>query len=145
MPTTILVADDDPDILEVITVLLTQEGYQTVACSNGLKALQQIDAQRPALAIIDLSMPLMDGSELIQHIRRQPGPPLPVILMTAFINSTALDALQVDAYLAKPFDLEELLAHVQTFAGPPEGSATVEATSNSFSRFSAREGPSLLH
>ncbi|HEY7127993.1 MAG TPA: response regulator [Ktedonobacterales bacterium] len=144
MPTTILVADDDPDILEVITVLLTQEGYQIVACSNGLKALQQIDVQRPALAIIDLSMPVMDGSELIQRIRRQPGPQLPIILMTAFINLTMLEALQVDAYLAKPFDLEELLTHVQIFAGPPESSAAVEATSNRFSRLPSREGP-LLH
>ena len=145
MPTTILVADDDPDILEVITILLTQEGYQAVACSNGLIALQQIDAQRPALAIIDLSMPVMDGSEVIQRIRQQPGPQLPVILMTAFINLTVLETLQVEAYLAKPFDLEELLAHVQTLAGPPESSAAVEATSNRFSRLPSRDGPSLLH
>jgi CheY-like chemotaxis protein len=144
MPNTILIADDDPDILEVITALLTQEGYHTVACRNGLKALQQIDTQRPALAIIDLSMPVMDGKELIQRIRQDPGPYLPVILMTASIHLPAPEALQADAYLAKPFDLEELLTHVLTFAGPPESSTTVEATGYRSWR-PTREGPPLLH
>jgi CheY-like chemotaxis protein len=144
MPISILVADDDPDILEVITALLTQEGYQTVACSNGLLALQQIYTQRPALAIIDLSMPVMDGKELIQRIRQEPGPHLPIILTTASIQPSALEGLQVDAYLAKPFDLEELLTHVLTFVGQPESNTTVKATSGG-SWCPAREGPSLLH
>ncbi len=144
MPIRILVADDDADILEVITALLTQEGYQTIACSNGLAALQQIHTQRPALAIIDLAMPVMDGKEVIRRIRQGTGPYLPIILMTASIHVPTLETLQVDAYLAKPFDLEELLTHVLTFAGPPEDTTAVKATSPHI-RSSSREGPSLLH
>jgi two-component system response regulator MprA len=145
MPPTILVADDDPDILEVITTLLTQEGYQTIACANGLLALQQIALQRPALAIIDLSMPVMDGKEVILHLHQAPGPRLPVILMSASIYLPAQEKLQVEAYLAKPFDLEELLFHVLALAGQPEARETEEARASVFSRPPPRDGPASLH
>ena len=113
MPGTILIADDDPDILELITALLTAEDFQTVVCGDGMAALHIIRTQRPALAIIDLGMPLMNGYELIERLRAEPGEPLPVIAMSAAMYEPSPDQLQADAYLAKPFDLEELLEHVK--------------------------------
>lgn len=113
MTATVLVADDDPDILDLITALLTEEGFQTIACRDGLAALHSIRTQRPALAIIDLAMPVMDGLELIARLSKEPGDSIPVIAMSAALYAPPSDHLQVDAYLAKPFDLEELLEQVQ--------------------------------
>lgn len=113
MTAPVLVADDDPDILDLITALLNQEGFQTVTFSDGLAALHWIRTQRPALAIIDLSMPVLDGRELIERLRKEPGDPLPVIAMSASIYDPPSELLQADAYLTKPFDLEELLEQVK--------------------------------
>lgn len=116
MTATILIADDDPDILELITALLTEEGFHTVGFNDGLAALHHIRAKRPAVAIIDLAMPVMDGRELIERLRQEPGPPLPVIAMSAAFHSSSLQPLEVEAYLTKPFDLEELLEQVNYFS-----------------------------
>lgn len=116
MTAMILIADDDPDILELITALLTEEGFHTVGFSDGLAALHHIRAQRPAVAIIDMAMPVMDGRELIERLRQEPGPPLPVIAMSAAFHPSSIQPLEVEAFLTKPFDLEELLEHVQYFS-----------------------------
>jgi DNA-binding response OmpR family regulator len=132
MPGPVLIADDDPDILELLTALLTEEGFQTVVCGDGLAALHLIRTRRPALAIIDLGMPLMNGYELIERLRAEPGEPFPVIAMSAAMYEPSLDQLQVDAYLAKPFDLEELLEHVKyltSHQSAPDLQDTPEQTS----------------
>ncbi|HEU5369046.1 MAG TPA: response regulator [Ktedonobacterales bacterium] len=128
MPGTVLIADDDPDILELITALLTEEGFQTVICGDGIEALHLIRTQRLALAIIDLTMPLMSGYELIERLRAEPGEPLPVIAMSATIYGPSPDQLQVDAYLAKPFDLEELLEHVKYLASRESAPETLNTS-----------------
>ncbi len=116
MIATVLVANNDPDLLDLITALLSAEGFQTVACRDGLAALRAIRTQRPALAIIDLALPIMDGHELIQRLHQEPGDPLPVIALSAAL-STPLDELpQVNASLTRPIDLEELLEHVKYLA-----------------------------
>lgn len=116
MTATILIADDDPDILELINALLTEEGFHTVGFNDGLAALHYIRAQRPAVAIIDMAMPVMDGRELIERVRQEPGPPLPIIAMSAAFHPSSIQPLEVDAYLTKPFDLEELLEQVHYFS-----------------------------
>ncbi len=112
MAAIVLIVDDDPDVLELISALLNEEGFQTVTCRDGLAALQAFTTRRPALAIIDLAMPIMTGYELIERLRTAPGQPLPIIAISSAMYAPAPDRLQVDDYLAKPFDLEELLAHV---------------------------------
>lgn len=116
MTKTVLIADDDPDILDLIGALLAEEGFQTLAFTDGLAALHAIRTERPALAIIDLAMPVMDGWELIQRLRDEPGERLPIIAMSASMYAPPEDQLQVDAYLSKPFDLEELVEHVRHLA-----------------------------
>ena len=119
MAALILIADDDPDVLELISALLEEEGFQTVTCRDGLEALHAITIHRPALAIIDLAMPIMTGYELIERLRAALGQPFPMIAISSAMYAPPPDQLQVDAYLAKPFDLEELLAHVTYLAQQP--------------------------
>ncbi len=112
MAATVIVVDDDPTMRDLLSALLSEAGLQTIACSDSLSALHAIRTQRPALAIIDLAMPVMDGRELIEHVRQEPGKPLPVIALSGAAYTPPDDSLQVDAYLTRPLDLEELLEQV---------------------------------
>src|SRR5690349_20670353 len=142
MTATILIADDDPDILELITALLTEEGFHTVGFNDGLAALHHIRAQRPAVAIIDMAMPVMDGRELIERLRQEPGPPVPVIAMSAAFHPSSIQPIEVDAYLTKPFDLEELLGHVQYFSSHQSAlpSSNSDTSTDTYSLIPVRPG-----
>lgn len=111
---TILVAEDDLALQRMMCAFLGLNGYQAIPASNGEEALSQIDRTMPDLVIADVMMPVMDGWELTQELRRA-YPLLPIMLVTA--RTTLEDkrtgfACGADDYLTKPVDLDELLLHV---------------------------------
>ncbi|WP_088891691.1 response regulator transcription factor [Leptolyngbya ohadii] len=117
MPLTILVADDDPGTCLAVSDYLELKGYSVIAAENGLKALNLVDRYKPHLLVTDVTMPQMDGYELVRQVRLKPEfRLLPVIFLTAR-NDTheRIRGYQLggDAYLAKPFELEELGAVVR--------------------------------
>lgn len=109
----ILLADDDPDILEVVSVLLASEGYRVDAARDGLKALAL--ARHPFdLAILDVMMPKASGLEVCERLRLSSNAPI------LFLTARSQDADKVaglaaggDDYLVKPFSTPELLARVK--------------------------------
>lgn len=108
---TILVVDDDQDILKLISMRLNAAGYDTVAASDGEQALTMISLKRPDLIVSDLRMPTMDGMALLDAVHRL-HPTLPMIILTAHGSiPDAVHATQHGAYsfLTKPFDSQELL------------------------------------
>ncbi len=108
---TILVVDDDQDILKLISMRLTATGYNTVAASNGEQAMAAISLKRPDLIVSDLRMPAMDGMALLDAVHKR-HPTLPMIILTAHGSiPDAVHATQQGAYsfLTKPFDSQELL------------------------------------
>jgi len=110
----ILLVDDDPDLLQLITLRLSSAGYRVSTAASGEEALGKLAARRPDVVITDLRMDGMDGLALFDRIRTD-APSLPVILLTAHGTvPDAVDATQrgVFAFLTKPFDGHELLAHV---------------------------------
>ena len=110
----ILLVDDDPDLLQLISLRLTSAGYRVSTAASGEEALGKLSARRPDVVITDLRMDGMDGLALFERIRHE-SPSLPVILLTAHGTvPDAVDATQrgVFAFLTKPFDGHELLAHV---------------------------------
>ncbi|NJL35784.1 MAG: response regulator transcription factor [Leptolyngbyaceae cyanobacterium RM2_2_4] len=117
MPLTILVADDDPGTRLSISDYLELSGYLVVSAEDGRKALSMVDQYQPHLIVTDITMPQMDGYELVRQVRRQPAfRLLPVIFLTARTNTQErILAYQLgcDAYLPKPFDLEELGAVIR--------------------------------
>lgn len=117
MPLTILVADDDLGTRLSISDYLELCGYSVVSADNGRKALDVVDQAHPHLVVTDITMPLMDGYELVRQVRRQPAfRLLPVIFLTARTNvEERIRGYQLgcDAYLPKPFELEELGAIVR--------------------------------
>jgi two-component system, NtrC family, response regulator GlrR len=107
----ILLVDDDPDLLKLLSIRLESAGYPVVAASSAEQALAKIALARPRAVITDLRMAGMDGMALFQHLHGQ-DPSLPVIVLTA--HGTIPDAVQatqqgVFGYLTKPFDARELL------------------------------------
>src|SRR5579871_1705854 len=110
----ILAADDDPQLLRLVTRNLQLEGYEVVAVSDGQQALDQIEAQRFDAVILDVMMPKLDGFTVCQRVREFSS--LPIIIVTARGQDQdkvrGLD-LGADDYLTKPFSVEELLARVR--------------------------------
>jgi len=124
----ILLVDDDPDLLKLITLRLTSAGYHVRTADSGETALATIAVERPATVITDLRMPGIDGMQLFEAIHRQ-HPALPVIILTAHGTiPDAVDATQrgVFGFLTKPFDSQDLLQKVaaarELSGGEPAGS-----------------------
>jgi two-component system, OmpR family, alkaline phosphatase synthesis response regulator PhoP len=110
----VLVADDDPDILLLITVTLERDGYDVIAAKDGLGALEAAMERVPHLVLLDLMMPGLDGYEVTRRLRGEPTTKdLPIVIVTAAAEesqaATALEA-GADAYMKKPFSPRELLA-----------------------------------
>lgn len=114
----VLVADDDPAIVGVLTSALEDEGYRVVT-TMGADTLRLAIILRPDVVLLDISMPGMDGVEVCQRLHQNPATAhIPVILMTARHDLSALArGAKADSALTKPFDLEELYATVERVAG----------------------------
>ncbi|MBX0330139.1 sigma-54 dependent transcriptional regulator [Oscillochloris sp. ZM17-4] len=113
---TILIADDEAPIREMLQDILEQEGARTILAGTGSEALAALSAEiQPDVAILDVRMPPPDGLAVLQQIRSK-GIDLPVLIITAQDSSTmTIEAMQRGAYdyLAKPFDTDEILHTVQ--------------------------------
>lgn len=113
----VVVADDDPEILALVTDVLEEAGYSVEAVGDGLRALTSICADPPAVALLDIAMPEMRGDETLRHLRAE-GVDVPVIIMTADRNPQRFLALGATAVLPKPFSLTELLAVIARAHSP---------------------------
>jgi CheY-like chemotaxis protein len=121
MMPTILVVDDEMPIRELISHLLADAGYRVSSAPNGRQALQLAERERLDLVLTDLMMPQVDGAELCRRLKAQaPTRNVPVVVMSAVHRRQGQEML-ADEFVGKPFDLDELLALVERFAGPPDG------------------------
>jgi CheY-like chemotaxis protein len=100
----VLVVDDERGIVTLLSDLLADEGYRVVSAFDGISALQRIRDEQPDLVLADIMMPRLDGLSLLNRIREEHGA-VPVVLMSAAVTPITREA----PYIAKPFDLDELL------------------------------------
>ena len=110
----ILVVDDDPGILKLVSLNLELEGYQVLTASDGKSALQIVENDQPTLVILDIMMTGMDGFQVCQRIREFSE--VPIIMLTAKGRvEDVIHGLDVgaDDYVVKPFSTDELLARVR--------------------------------
>jgi CheY-like chemotaxis protein len=110
--TTILVVDDESTIRELLTAVLTDEGYAVLTAENGGQALDVIRSEEPHVVIMDIMMPVLDGRRVVEEIERLDIKRKPrVVLMSAAIRAARQGAGYVE-FLPKPFDLHDLLATI---------------------------------
>src|SRR5688500_12629548 len=118
MRDTILVVDNEPDILRFVDVNLRLEGFDVVTAGDGEDALQMAFELRPAIIVLDVMMPKKDGFEVCRRLRADARTRMiPVIILTA--KTTMIDKVVgltagADDYVLKPFDPIELVARVRT-------------------------------
>lgn len=111
----VLVADDDPSILEILKLGFRTKGYEVITASDGKSAIQAIEQNRPDLLVLDIEMPHLTGIEVLRHLRKD-WPTLPVVIMTAHGTiSLAVEAMKEGAteFITKPFEMEQLLLVIQ--------------------------------
>jgi len=113
--TRVLVVDDDASILDTVTAILAQEGFAVTGAASGEEALALLRTWHPTLVLLDMRMPVMDGWT-VARLMRENGMRTPIVVMTAAENARRwADEIGADAYLAKPFALDDLLDVVERF------------------------------
>jgi two-component system chemotaxis response regulator CheY len=109
----ILVVDDDPSIRQTVREILDLEGYPVETAADGREALRLVERHEPSLVLLDMRMPELDGWGFAREIRER-GIELPILVMTAAENARSWAAeIGADGYVAKPFELDELLAAIE--------------------------------
>ena len=115
--TTIVCVEDDPEMIDLIRLILTRQGYEVIGANGGREGLTIIREKQPDLVLLDLMMPDMDGWEVYQQMRDdETTRHIPVIIVTAKAQGVdkmlALQIAKVDDYITKPFGPAELLTSV---------------------------------
>ncbi len=114
-----LVVDDERDIREAVSEVLKEEGYEVLDANDGAEALRQLRAHHPAVVLLDLMMPGMNGWEFCAARKSEPDlSTIPVIVISALGRVSGIDA---QAFLQKPFELEALVSAVRRYAGDDGG------------------------
>ncbi len=128
MPT-VLVVDDDVKLLKMLQRTLTYESLQVVTAQNGEEALNQVDACKPDLIILDWMMPKMDGLTVVQELRAEKNPALILMLTARDALENRVEGLEsgADDYLVKPFAPTELVARVHALLRRTDSKSTKEA------------------
>jgi DNA-binding response OmpR family regulator len=113
----VVVADDAEDVLTLVKATLTRAGYDVVTAGDGEAALEAIRAHRPAVVVLDVSMPKLDGLEVLSRMRDDPEHAnVPVVLLSALAQESDVSrgyAAGASQYVRKPFSPRELIAIVE--------------------------------
>ena len=114
----ILVADDEPQVLDVVTRILDGAGHRVLSAIDGEEALRRVYETHPDLVLLDIRMPRKDGATVAQQMRDDPRTrDIPVVFLTGLIRTAEADQrggrTGRNLFLAKPFDADELLRMVE--------------------------------
>ena len=117
----ILVVDDEPEILEVVESRLKANGYDVVTARDGVQAVERLNEALPALIILDVMMPQVDGFKVLEVLKTHPRTSeIPIIMLTSkgeMHNILKAQELKAVDYLIKPFKSEEIMATVRKNLG----------------------------
>ena len=113
----VLVVDDEPQVVWVLEFSLQGWGYETFSAHDGMEALDQIRRHHPELMVLDVMMPRMDGWSVLEELVKLPREERPrIVMLTALATATdraRAERLGADAFVAKPFDMEQLVGVLQ--------------------------------
>ena len=114
----ILVVDDEPNIVQTLQDRLEMNDYRVVTACNGKDGLEKAISEKPDIVLLDVIMPVMDGHEMLEHLRKtEEGRDISVIMLTARSQNNDIaraTACGIEDYIVKPFDLSELLEKIES-------------------------------
>jgi CheY-like chemotaxis protein len=115
----VLVVDDHPDAVNILTMILQKRGYQTVSAQDGVEALQKIQDESPELVLLDVMMPKMDGYDVCRAVKADPKTcHIPIVMLSARTDAASkergLDLGAAD-YIAKPIDPAKTLEKIKKY------------------------------
>jgi DNA-binding response OmpR family regulator len=124
-PKTILLMDDDPDILAAMQLVFARHGYRVVTATDGSAGIAVAEQEKPDVVVVDMMMPKKSGFLVVEHLKRDRTAAPPVVMITA--NGSGrhrayAELLGVDDYLCKPFAMEKLIESVERLSS---GSASL--------------------
>lgn len=109
----VLLIDDEPDNLTVVSKVLTMQGVKTVAAEDGKTGLKLANEEKPTIVLLDISMPVMNGFAVLEKLREQSSfDQVPIIALTALAMPGERERIKeagFDGYISKPFDIFELI------------------------------------
>lgn len=112
--TSILIVDDEADILLALEMILADEGFQVRTARNGKEALERLAERRPDVILLDVMMPVMSGPDTIRHMKADPEyRNIPIVLMSAVLPRFKREDFPWDAFLRKPFEISDILVTLQ--------------------------------
>jgi two-component system phosphate regulon response regulator PhoB len=127
MVESILIVDDEQDVVDLVAFNLQRAGYKTVSAHDGATALQRAREQQPALVVLDLMLPGMDGTEICKRLKAEPKTAsIPIIMLTAKaeeVDRVVGLELGADDYVTKPFSPRELVLRVKSILRRAKGEA----------------------
>jgi DNA-binding response OmpR family regulator len=143
----ILIVDDDPDMVKLLQLGLTDAGYSTRTAGTGKEALQKANRSLPDLVVLDLLLPEMNGFSVCQRLRQKPATAaIPILMITAlageFPRLVGAEA-GANAYLNKPFGMEELISSVGDLLDRRSSPSKVLAVSSALPIAEAFPAPSI--
>ena len=120
MSKTVMIVDDEPDLLKVMSFGLKMAGYKAITCSNSEQAVELINKEKPDLVLLDLLMPKMSGEDICKIVKSdQKLKHIPVVFLTAILCETKekIESIGADGYLEKPFEPEKLMEKIKELIG----------------------------
>jgi DNA-binding response OmpR family regulator len=116
----VLIVDDNADLVELMRMVLADAGYVTRCARDGRQALDAVARAKPALVLLDMLMPVMNGWDCARELRKRYGSSIPIVIATAAEHAGArASEVAADDVLPKPFDTRELVSMVERHLGPP--------------------------
>lgn len=110
----VLVVDDDPDLRELMKLLLEGAGYGVETASDGKEALERVSLRRPSVVLLDMKMPGMNGWQFAEELRRVYDRRVPIVVVTAAENARkTAGEIGAEGFLGKPFELDDVLSLVE--------------------------------
>ncbi len=115
--------EDEPEMIDLVRLILGRRGFSVIGANGGVEGLETVRREEPDLVLLDLMMPDMDGWEVYQQMKADPGlRDIPVVVVTAKAQSIdkvlGLHIAKVDDYITKPFGPQELLESVEKILAP---------------------------
>jgi DNA-binding response OmpR family regulator len=114
----ILIVDDEADLISTVQCHIKWYGYDVITATNGKEGLEKAVNEKPDLVLLDISMPVMNGHEMLERLRKHPDlKDIPVIMLTALCEAediAKVSSYDIADYVTKPFDFTELMGKIAT-------------------------------